>query len=60
MVGKKLDKESGLRVRVDEQLKAEFIDACRNNDLTAAQVIRKYMKDYVTKSSKKRMKGNSE
>lgn len=40
-------KESGFRVRVNEGLRQDFLAACRANDLTASQVIRRFMKDYV-------------
>ena len=44
-------KESGLRVRVDDLLRQEFIDICRAQDKTAAQVIRTFMRDYVKEHS---------
>ena len=40
-------KESGFRIRVDEQLRKDFLEACRSKDMTASQVIRHFMKDYV-------------
>lgn len=40
-------KESGLRIRLDPDLRREFIEACRQDDLTAAQVIRSFMRSYV-------------
>ena len=42
---------SGLRIRVDDELRERFIVACKNNDLTAAQVLRDFMRHYVEKSS---------
>lgn len=40
---------SGLRIRVDGQLRQEFISACRSHDRAAAQVLREFMRDYVAK-----------
>ncbi len=40
-------KESGFRVRVESTLRREFIDLCKSQDLTAAQVLRAYMRDYI-------------
>jgi antitoxin component of RelBE/YafQ-DinJ toxin-antitoxin module len=41
--------ESGLRIRIDDDLRTQFIQACRDNDLTAAQVLRAFMRQYVHK-----------
>lgn len=40
-------KESGLRIRVESQLREDFLRACKKDDLTAAQVIRAFMRSYV-------------
>lgn len=40
-------KDSGLRIRVQRDLRDSFIDACRAQDKPAAQVIRQFMRDYV-------------
>lgn len=40
---------SGFRLRVDDQLRQEFISACRAQDRAAAQVLREFMRDYVAK-----------
>lgn len=42
-----LMKESGLRIRVETQLREDFLRACRKEDLTAAQVLRAFMRSYV-------------
>ena len=34
-------------IRVDETLKNHFISACKSNESTAAQELRKFMKDYI-------------
>lgn len=39
--------ENGLRIRIDDGLRAEFIQTCRGNDQTAAQVLRAFMRQYV-------------
>ena len=39
--------ESGMRIRVEAELRKQFIDACRSRDLTAAQVLRAFMRHYV-------------
>jgi hypothetical protein len=41
---------SGFRIRVDENLRKRFIDACRAKDRTASQVIRDFMRNYVDPS----------
>ena len=40
-------KQSGFRVRVDDMLRQDFIDACRSQDQTAAQVLRAFMRRFV-------------
>lgn len=40
-------KESGLRIRVEGQLREDFIQACKKDDLTAAQVLRAFMRSYI-------------
>lgn len=37
----------GLRIRVDDQLRHDFLEACKAKDTTAAQVLRKFMRAYV-------------
>jgi antitoxin component of RelBE/YafQ-DinJ toxin-antitoxin module len=39
--------ENGLRIRIDDDLRTEFIQMCRGNDQTAAQVLRAFMRQYV-------------
>jgi hypothetical protein len=43
-------KEAGFRIRIDDKLRADFIAACRTKDLTAAQVLRNFMRDYVAQN----------
>lgn len=40
-------KDAGLRIRVERQLRDDFLDACRAQDRPAAQVIREFMRGYV-------------
>jgi antitoxin component of RelBE/YafQ-DinJ toxin-antitoxin module len=40
-------KESGIRIRVDADVKQNFIDACKSNDVTVSQVLRAFMRDYI-------------
>ena len=36
-----------MRIRVEAELRKQFIDVCRSHDLTAAQVLRAFMRHYV-------------
>ena len=38
-----------MRIRVERSLREEFLEACRAQDLHAAQVIRAFMREYVRK-----------
>ncbi len=42
-----MNDDIGLRIRVDDVLRREFIDVCKAKDTTAAQVLRAYMRTYV-------------
>jgi hypothetical protein len=44
-------KESGLRIRVESQLRESFLLVCKKNDLTAAQVLRAFMRSYIEQQS---------
>lgn len=44
-----MQESSGFRVRVDDQLRHEFLTACRKQDQAAAQVLRAFMRNYVAK-----------
>jgi hypothetical protein len=39
--------ETGLRIRVDDTLRRDFIEICKLNDTTAAQVLRACMRSYL-------------
>lgn len=38
-----------IRARIEGDLKRAFEDACKRNDLTASQVLRQLMREYVQK-----------
>ena len=40
-------KDAGLRVRVERELRQEFVDTCRSAGKPAAQVLREFMREYV-------------
>lgn len=41
-------KDAGLRIRIDRELREAFVEACRSQDRPAAQVLREFMKEYVS------------
>lgn len=43
-----MTKDVGLRIRVDRDLRESFIEACKADDRPAAQVLREFMRDYVS------------
>ena len=40
-------KDSGLRIRVERELREKFLALCREQDRPAAQVLREFMRDYI-------------
>jgi len=40
-------KDSGLRIRVERDLREEFLEVCKAQDKPAAQVLREFMRDYI-------------
>jgi Ribbon-helix-helix protein len=40
-------KDAGLRIRVQRELREQFVEICRAQDKPAAQVLREFMRDYV-------------
>lgn len=42
-------------IRVDKLLKDTFISVCKENESTAAQELRKFMKDYIKKNQQQDM-----
>jgi hypothetical protein len=43
-------KDAGLRLRVERELRHEFIETCRSEGKAAAQVLREYMRDYIERN----------
>lgn len=46
-MGREMTTEVGLRIRVDEELRRQFLAVCHSQDTTAAQTIRAFMRTYV-------------
>ena len=40
-------KDAGLRIRVQRDLREQFLKVCRAQDKPAAQIIREFMREYV-------------
>ena len=40
-------KDAGLRIRVQRDLRERFLEVCRAQDKSAAQVLREFMREYV-------------
>jgi hypothetical protein len=40
-------KDAGVRIRVEKELRDEFLDTCRRQDTPAAQVLRQFMREFV-------------
>jgi hypothetical protein len=51
-------KDAGLRIRVQRELRDRFIEACRSQDRPAAQVLREFMRSYVTGHERDRINDN--
>ena len=43
-------KDSGLRIRVEKELRERFLATCREQDRPAAQVIREFMRAYINEN----------
>ena len=41
-------KDTGVRIRVEKGLRDQFVETCRRQDRPAAQVLREFMRDYVS------------
>ena len=46
-------KDSGLRIRVERDLRERFLEVCRQRDRPAAQVLREFMRQYIDEQMKK-------
>lgn len=40
-------KDVGFRIRVQKELREQFLAACKSQDKPAAQVLREFMREYV-------------
>lgn len=40
-------KDFAFKIRIDEELRRAFVEACREQDRPAAQVVREFMRRYV-------------
>lgn len=40
-----------MRIRVQKELREQFLEACRAKDKPAAQVLREFMREYVGENS---------
>ena len=40
-------KDVGMRIRVEPELREEFVDICKQKDVPAAQVIRGFMREFI-------------
>lgn len=45
------DEKQSFTFRVETALYQAFSDACKRNDMTASQLLRAYMRDYVKENS---------
>lgn len=50
-------KDSGLRIRIERELREKFVEICREQDRPAAQVLREFMKKYVREHSDEAIDG---
>lgn len=48
------EKDVGMRIRVERTLREEFLEVCRERDLPAAQVLRAFMREYVSAAEAKK------
>lgn len=41
------EKNAGMRIRVERELRDEFLKVCREQDRPAAQIMREFMREYI-------------
>ena len=51
-------KDVGLRIRVQRELREQFLEACRTQDKPAAQVLREFMRGYVAQHGERSPDGD--
>ncbi len=49
------EKDAGMRIRVERELRDEFLKMCREQDRPAAQVIREFMREYIAAKKSQRV-----
>lgn len=45
-------KDAGMRIRVEPDLRDRFVSACREKDVSAAQVLRAFMRNFVDQGAR--------
>ncbi len=45
-----MNKDCGMRIRIQRELRRDFLVACRLQDRPAAQVLREFMREYVDRA----------
>ena len=53
-----MTKDSGLRIRVERELRDQFLEACRQQDRPAAQVLREFMRQHVAENQLPKVKSS--
>lgn len=53
-------KDAGMRIRVEQDLREEFVAACQAQHVPAAQVLRQFMRGYVEQLKTKATKAKAE
>ena len=43
-------KSVGFRIRLEPELRRAFVEACKETDLSAAHVLRHFMRDYIDRT----------
>lgn len=55
-----IEKTEALNFRLESELKAAFLAACKANDVTAAQVLRAAAREYLEKAAKNQNHGGGD
>ncbi|MEW5704413.1 MAG: hypothetical protein AB1781_07515 [Pseudomonadota bacterium] len=45
-------KDAGLRIRIQRELREQFLEACRVQDKPAAQVLREFIREFIEENKK--------
>ncbi len=51
-------KDVGIRIRVQRELRDKFVEACRRQDVPAAQVLRDFMREFIDQADKQDVAGD--